>query len=129
MKTPDKFLYIKNRSFDQCTADCSHNWSCTAYAYASLKNVDATLDQTRCLIWMGEFLDVEKFGSSSVSKKKSTIVKIVVPAMATFLLLITCMWIVLKSRGMELMERWKCKGIHGLVDCRELFTSGSYALY
>ena len=64
MKTPDKFLYIKNRSFEQCTAECSHNCSCTAYAYASLKNVDAMLDQTRCLVWMGELADVEKFGSS-----------------------------------------------------------------
>ncbi|RCV35574.1 hypothetical protein SETIT_7G250900v2 [Setaria italica] len=110
MKTPDKFLYIQNRSFDQCTAECSHNCSCSACAYASLKNVDATLDQTRCLVWMGELVDVQKFGStfgenlylrvprSPVSKKEGTVLKIVVPVMATFLLLITCIWLVLKAR-------------------------------
>ncbi|XP_039774136.1 G-type lectin S-receptor-like serine/threonine-protein kinase At1g11410 isoform X3 [Panicum virgatum] len=110
MKTPDKFLYIKNRTFDQCTAECSHNCSCTAYAYANLKNVNTTLDQTRCLVWMGELVDVEKFDSTfgenlylrvprSPVSKKSTVLKIIVPVMATFLLLITCIWLVCKSRG------------------------------
>jgi hypothetical protein len=64
MKTPDKFLYIKNRTFDQCTAECSHNCSCTAYAYANLRNVNTTVDQTRCLVWMGELVDVEKLDST-----------------------------------------------------------------
>ena len=31
--------------------------------------------------------------------------------------------------GMELVERWKCKGIRGLIDFRELFISGSYTVY
>jgi len=64
MKTPDKFLYIKNRSFDQCTAECSNNCSCTAYAYDNLQNVDSTIDTTRCLVWMGELIDAEKFGNT-----------------------------------------------------------------
>ena len=63
MRTPDKFLYIKNRSFDQCTAECSHNCSCTAYAYANLQNIDTTLDRSRCLVWMGELVDMEKFNN------------------------------------------------------------------
>ncbi|KAL5674928.1 hypothetical protein ACJX0J_011059, partial [Zea mays] len=111
MKTPDKFLYIKNRSFDQCTAECSNNCSCTAYAYANLQNVDTTHDTTRCLVWMGELIDAEKlsntFGenlyfrvpTSPVSKKKSTVLKIVPVATGTFLLLITCIWLVCKSRA------------------------------
>lgn len=64
MKTPDKFLYIKNRSFDPCTAECRDNCSCTAYAYDNLQNVDTTLDTTRCLVWMGELIDVGKFGNT-----------------------------------------------------------------
>jgi hypothetical protein len=31
--------------------------------------------------------------------------------------------------GMELMGRWKCKGIGRLVGFGELFTSGSYTMY
>ncbi|KAL6844532.1 hypothetical protein ACP4OV_026205 [Aristida adscensionis] len=110
MKTPDKFLYIRNRSFDQCTQECSSNCSCTAYAYANLKNVRTGLDQSRCLVWMGELLDTEKFiGSgenlylrlpnSPVNKTKSTVLKIVLPAMACLLLLAACIWLVYKSRG------------------------------
>jgi hypothetical protein len=64
MKTPDKFLYIKNRSLDQCAAECRDNCSCTAYAYANLQNVDTTIDTTRCLVWMGELIDAEKFGNT-----------------------------------------------------------------
>jgi hypothetical protein len=33
MKIPDKFVHIRNRSFDQCQAECSRNCSCLAYAY------------------------------------------------------------------------------------------------
>ncbi|XP_062185325.1 putative G-type lectin S-receptor-like serine/threonine-protein kinase At1g61610 isoform X2 [Phragmites australis] len=111
MKTPDKFVYIRNKSFDQCTAECSHNCSCTAYAYANLKNVDTMLDRSRCLVWMGELVDMEKFSndfgenlylrlpSSPVSKKKSTLLKIILPVMASLLLLPTCIWFVYKSRG------------------------------
>jgi len=31
MKVPDKFLHIRNRSFDQCAAECTLNCSCVAY--------------------------------------------------------------------------------------------------
>ena len=65
MKTPDKFVYVRNRSFDQCTAECSHDCSCSAYAYANLKNGSMTLDQSRCLIWLGELVDTEKYGDGS----------------------------------------------------------------
>jgi hypothetical protein len=62
MKTPDKFLFIRNRSFDQCRAECSRNCSCTAYAYANLSSLGTTVDQSRCLVWMGELVDTEKRG-------------------------------------------------------------------
>ncbi|KAL5209431.1 hypothetical protein ABZP36_005054 [Zizania latifolia] len=65
MKTPDKFLYVRNRSFDQCTAECSRDCSCTAYAYATLNNVDATEDRSRCLVWTGELVDTGKFSNGA----------------------------------------------------------------
>ncbi|KAM0920371.1 hypothetical protein ACQ4PT_007558 [Festuca glaucescens] len=60
MKTPDNFLYIRNRSFDQCTMECSRNCSCTAYAYANLSSFGTTVDQSRRLVWMGELIDTAK---------------------------------------------------------------------
>ncbi|KAL5216937.1 hypothetical protein ABZP36_008338, partial [Zizania latifolia] len=61
MKVPDKFLYIRNRSFDECTEECRHNFSCTAYAYANLSIAASTRgDTSRCLVWMGELVDMAK---------------------------------------------------------------------
>ncbi|KAM3371384.1 hypothetical protein ACQJBY_018669 [Aegilops geniculata] len=60
MKVPDRFLHIRNRSFDQCTAECSRNCSCTAYAYANLSSAGTLGDQTRCLVWTGELVDTWK---------------------------------------------------------------------
>ncbi|KAM3390993.1 hypothetical protein ACQJBY_012567 [Aegilops geniculata] len=60
MKVPDRFLHIRNRSFDQCAAECSRNCSCIAYAYANLSSAGALGDQTRCLVWTGELVDTWK---------------------------------------------------------------------
>lgn len=60
MKVPDKFLYVKNRSFDECTAECTRNCSCTAYAYANMSTKVTYGDETRCLLWMGDLIDTEK---------------------------------------------------------------------
>uniref|UniRef100_A0ACD5UEN4 Uncharacterized protein n=1 Tax=Avena sativa TaxID=4498 RepID=A0ACD5UEN4_AVESA len=60
MKVPDKFLHIKNKSFDECAAECSSNCSCTAYAYANLSSAGAEADLTRCLVWIGELIDTGK---------------------------------------------------------------------
>jgi hypothetical protein len=65
MKTPDKFVYVRNRSFDQCAEECSRSCSCSAYAYANQKNGSATVDQSRCLIWLGELIDAGKFRDGS----------------------------------------------------------------
>ena len=65
MKTPDKFVYVRNRSFDECAAECSHNCSCSAYAYANLKNGSATVGQSRCLIWLGKLVDTGKYPDGS----------------------------------------------------------------
>ena len=60
MKVPDKFLHVLNRSFDECTAECSSNCSCTAYAYSNLSSDVAIADQPRCLVWTGELVDTGK---------------------------------------------------------------------
>jgi hypothetical protein len=64
MKVPDKFLYIRNRSLEECAAECDRNCSCTAYAYANLSTIVtmSASDMSRCLLWMGELLDTEKAG-------------------------------------------------------------------
>uniref|UniRef100_A0A453D363 non-specific serine/threonine protein kinase n=2 Tax=Aegilops tauschii subsp. strangulata TaxID=200361 RepID=A0A453D363_AEGTS len=111
MKTPDKFLYIRNRSFDQCATECSRNCSCTAYAYANLSTLGTTVDQSRCLVWMGELVDTGKHGddfgenlylrirSSSVSKKKTgALIALPVLSVLSVLVCIYLVWIC-KSRG------------------------------
>ncbi|KAF8660129.1 hypothetical protein HU200_057687 [Digitaria exilis] len=57
MRVPDKFVFLRNRSFEQCVAECSRNCSCTAYAYANLSSM---ADQSRCLLWTGELIDTWK---------------------------------------------------------------------
>uniref|UniRef100_A0A8R7VBC1 non-specific serine/threonine protein kinase n=1 Tax=Triticum urartu TaxID=4572 RepID=A0A8R7VBC1_TRIUA len=64
MKVPANFLHIKNRSFDQCAAECSSNCSCTAYAYANLSSDGTYEDPSRCLVWTGELVDTWKFSNN-----------------------------------------------------------------
>jgi len=60
MKVPDKFLHIRNTSFDQCAAECSKNCSCVAYAYPNLRNAGTMGDESRCLVWTGDLIDMEQ---------------------------------------------------------------------
>jgi hypothetical protein len=60
MKVPDNFLHIRNRSLDECAAECSRNCSCTAYAYSDLSSAGAMADPSRCLVWSGELIDAGK---------------------------------------------------------------------
>ncbi|KAL6844531.1 hypothetical protein ACP4OV_026204 [Aristida adscensionis] len=60
MKVPDKFLDIRNRSFDQCASECSRNCSCTAYAYINTSNVGTLAATSRCLVWIGDLIDTGK---------------------------------------------------------------------
>ncbi|KAF0894515.1 hypothetical protein E2562_039441 [Oryza meyeriana var. granulata] len=97
MKVPDKFLHVRDRSFDACTAECSHNCSCTAYAYANL-TAAAMADQATCLLWMGELADTGR----------------TITGENLYLRLAD-------STGMELVERWKGRGFRGLDYSGELF--------
>nr|AAM90695.1 S-locus receptor-like kinase RLK13 [Oryza sativa] len=108
MKVPDKFLHVRNRSFDECAAECSRNCSCTAYAYANLTGAD----QARCLLWSGELADTGRanigenlylrLADSTVNKKKSDILKIELPVITSLLILMCiCLAWICKSRGIH----------------------------
>jgi len=60
MKAPDRFVVVRNRSSDECAAECGRNCSCVAYAYANLDTSVINGDSTRCLLWVGELIDTEK---------------------------------------------------------------------
>ena len=60
MKIPSQFLYVKNRSLDECIAECTSNCSCTAYAYANMSTKVINGDETRCLLWTRDLIDMEK---------------------------------------------------------------------
>ncbi|PNT61923.1 hypothetical protein BRADI_5g23040v3 [Brachypodium distachyon] len=112
MRVPDKFLHIMNRSFDECTAECSNNCSCTAYAYANLSKIGAMGDSSRCLVWSGELIDVAKLRggeplylrlAGSHDKTRSSI-KIVLPIIAC-LMLLTCVALDLQIQRQTAQER------------------------
>ncbi|KAL5216917.1 hypothetical protein ABZP36_008318 [Zizania latifolia] len=63
MIVPDKFLHIRNRSFDECAAECSSNCSCTAYTYANLTGDGTMGNLSKCLLWTGELVDTGKVTS------------------------------------------------------------------
>ncbi|RCV12842.1 hypothetical protein SETIT_2G300100v2 [Setaria italica] len=62
MKSPDKFVLVRNRTSEECAAECAKNCSCVAYAYADLSSSGTKGGMTRCLIWAGELIDTEKMG-------------------------------------------------------------------
>ncbi|BAS91195.1 Os04g0633800 [Oryza sativa Japonica Group] len=117
MKVPDKFIPVPNRSFDECTAECNRNCSCTAYAYANLTIAGTTADQSRCLLWTGELVDTGRTGfgdgqnlylrlayspgyTSEANKKNKKVVKVVVP-------IIACL---LTFTSIYLVRKWQTKG-------------------
>ncbi|XP_029117890.1 G-type lectin S-receptor-like serine/threonine-protein kinase B120 isoform X2 [Elaeis guineensis] len=61
MKLPDQFLYLRNKTIGECKAECIANCLCNAYAYANLSM--GTRNVSRCLVWTGELIDAEMFGS------------------------------------------------------------------
>ncbi|KAF7098255.1 hypothetical protein CFC21_100008 [Triticum aestivum] len=97
MKVPANFLHIKNRSFDQCAAECSSNCSCTAYAYANLSSDGTYEDPSRCLVWTGELVDTWKFSNNgenlylrladSPDQKNNNLVKVVTPTIGSLVIL------------------------------------------
>ncbi|KAF7040131.1 hypothetical protein CFC21_050054 [Triticum aestivum] len=99
MKAPDKFVRLWNKSYDDCKVECSKNCSCVAYAYANLSTSNIDGDATRCLLWTGDLIDVEKGGTignenlylrlATLSRKgRKNIVIEVIPAISASVLLI-----------------------------------------
>ncbi|EEE68148.1 hypothetical protein OsJ_26255 [Oryza sativa Japonica Group] len=115
MKVPDNFIYIHKRSFDECMVECRSNCSCVAYAYSNISS--GIIDDTRCLLWTGELIDMEKVtqGGENLyiranrlngNRKTTDILEFVLPAVASLLILI-CMLIWIcgvrgKQRGDEI---------------------------
>ncbi|XP_044386203.1 G-type lectin S-receptor-like serine/threonine-protein kinase B120 [Triticum aestivum] len=99
MKVPDKFIHVPSRSFDECTEECRSNCSCVAYAYSKMSNMDIDGDDTRCLVWMGDLIDMENHtqGGENLyvrtkrlqgNMRKIKILEIVLPVVSSFLILI-----------------------------------------
>ncbi|KAJ1272965.1 hypothetical protein BS78_06G243600 [Paspalum vaginatum] len=57
-KTPAMPVFVRNRSFDGCAAECVSNCSCSAYAYSNFSTAVSGGDTSRCLLWFGELLDL-----------------------------------------------------------------------
>ncbi|CAL5072948.1 unnamed protein product [Urochloa decumbens] len=105
MKSPDKFVLVENRTFQECAAECSRDCSCVAYAYANLSTSRSKGDMTRCLVWAGELIDTEKLDNvdgdgaetlylriagldAGTTRPKTKALKTVLPAVLTSVLLI-----------------------------------------
>lgn len=99
MKVPSQFLYVKNRSLDECIAECTSNCSCTAFTYTNING-----NETRCLLWTGDLIDMEKLigqgetlyirvNGLSDRKRKSIVLKITLPVVSS-LLMVICVWLV-----------------------------------
>ncbi|CAO2176289.1 unnamed protein product [Urochloa humidicola] len=104
MKVPDHFLFIRNKSFDECTAECLSNCSCVAYAYANMSTRAIDGDGTRCLIWTEMLIDTEKFSERgedlyirtnklSGSMRTTNILEIILPVLAALLAFICTLFI------------------------------------
>ncbi|XP_048559359.1 G-type lectin S-receptor-like serine/threonine-protein kinase B120 [Triticum urartu] len=115
MKLPDKFLHVLNRSFHECTTECSNNCSCTAYACTNLSSNGAMADQSRCLLWTGELVDTGKYSNyddnlhlrlaNSPVRKNIKLVKIVLPTMACVLILACLLVGIFKYRASKRKKR------------------------
>ncbi|CAM0950656.1 unnamed protein product [Alopecurus aequalis] len=131
MKVPDKFIRLWNKSFADCEVECSRDCSCLAYAYASLSTSDIDEDATRCLIWTGELIDVEKGGeigkenlylwlAGLSSKGRNSIVVIVVPVTSASLLLMVLLACLVWFR--------KFKGKHDKKGCTDRLRVGDLSI-
>nr|CAB3454138.1 unnamed protein product [Digitaria exilis] len=117
MKSPDKFVLVENRTFQQCEAECARDCSCVAYAYANMSTSRREGDVTRCLVWAGELIDTAKIGEGQGDvisdtlylriagvdagrmREKRIALEIVLPAVLTsgLLILVSLAWFKFKA--------------------------------
>lgn len=120
MKVPSNFLHVPSRSFDECTEECRSNCACVAYAYYNMSNMDIDGDDTRCLVWTGDLIDMENctqggenlYVRTSIlrgDKRKIKTLEIVLPVMSTFLILtsIVLIWIFVFRGNEESKNIWR----------------------
>jgi hypothetical protein len=64
MKSPDRFALAGGgrSTFKECAAECNHNCSCVGYTHANLSTGRSGGDETRCLVWSEELVDMGKIG-------------------------------------------------------------------
>ncbi|XP_048550304.1 G-type lectin S-receptor-like serine/threonine-protein kinase B120 isoform X4 [Triticum urartu] len=104
MKVPSQFLYVTNRSLDECIAECTSNCSCTAFTYTNMSTDAINGVETRCLLWTRDLIDMEKLvgqgetlyirvNALSDKKQKSVVLKITLPVVSS-LLIVICAWLV-----------------------------------
>ncbi|CAD6266026.1 unnamed protein product [Miscanthus lutarioriparius] len=86
-------------SFHECAAECWSNCSCVAYAHANMSTKGINGDDTRCLIWTGKMIDMERYSQggetlyiridkSSGDMTKTKTLEIALPAVTSFLVFI-----------------------------------------
>ncbi|KAF8759339.1 hypothetical protein HU200_010380 [Digitaria exilis] len=121
MKVPDNFVRIGRKTLEECAAECSANCSCVAYAYATLNGSTANGDSTRCLVWTGELVDMEKVvgtwgdfgetlylrlagaGAGTERGSRKNVVKFAVPVLLACILISICIFICFpKFKGKEI---------------------------
>uniref|UniRef100_A0ACD5XVB7 Uncharacterized protein n=1 Tax=Avena sativa TaxID=4498 RepID=A0ACD5XVB7_AVESA len=126
MKPPDEFVFVANRTSEECAEECSRNCSCVAYAYAVLGSGRFGGDVQRCLVWSGQLIDSGKIGTyagtdtlylriaglgaSSGKRTKSNMARIVLLVLGSIFVLLTCIslrWLLIKGKNRKLRRHKK----------------------
>ncbi|TVU10302.1 hypothetical protein EJB05_43825, partial [Eragrostis curvula] len=132
MKSPDNFVHVRNRNFNECAAECAMNCSCVAYAYANLSSSTRKGDVTRCLVWTGDLIDAAIYGDWAGSdtlylrmagldagrREKTNVLKIVLStvSISSVLILASVFLACYKFKGNK-RSRHKKQIFDGIVTC------------
>ncbi|GJN34547.1 hypothetical protein PR202_gb23219 [Eleusine coracana subsp. coracana] len=132
MKMPDGYTFVPNRSFEECATGCIRDCSCVAYAYANLSS-SAKKDSTRCLVWSGELIDMEKvagswgdFGETLYLRlagagrgPKTSAVKYALPVLLASIFILTTIFICVPKFKELAVKRLSTGSKQGIVEFRK----------